>query len=264
MRTCWLLLLGLLAVGCTKAVPVADEKADEKRGVTIWVAASAQGIVDEIDDDFENDTGIDVEIVPGPSNGLAKQIIEGAQADLFLSADKQMADYVAEKGFAAARKDLLTNHLVVIVASDSPLQFKRLADLTEPQVRRIALGAPKVPAGEYAKQSLEKAGVLDAVLKKSVYGVDAMATLKYVTLHEVDAGIVYWTETLGNSKVQVAYEIPDDMHQPIVYPLVLLKQGANRKAARRFYDYLSSPKAIEIFRREGFDPPTDDVPGVFK
>jgi molybdate transport system substrate-binding protein len=264
MRTGWLLLLGLLAVGCAKSAPVADEKADEKRGVSIWVAASARGVIDEIDDDFEHDTGIDVEIVPGGSNSLAKQIVEGARADLFLSADKEMADYVAGKGFQAERKNVLTNHLVVIVASDSPLRFKELADLTDLNVRRIALGEPKVPVGHYARQSLEKAGVLDPVLKKSVFGVDTLATLKYVALHEVDAGIVYWTDTLGDSKVQVAYEIPDKMHEPIVYPLLLLKQAADRPAVRRFYDYLSSPKAIEIFRREGFDPSTKDVPGVFE
>jgi molybdate transport system substrate-binding protein len=249
MRTYGLLLLGLLAIGCSKSEPL--EK--DNRAVSVWAAASAAGTVDDLDDDFENETGIDVEVVPGPSSGLAKQIVEGAKADLFLSADKEMADYLAQKGLVAKRKDLLTNKLVVIIASDSPLQITQLSDLTDKQVRRIALAEPKVPAGEYARQALKNAGVLDAVEKKSIGGVDVLATLKYVALHEADAGIVYWSDTLGNSKVQVAYDIPDKMHEPIVYPLVLLKQGANRENVRRFYDYLSSPKAGDKFRSAGFD-----------
>ncbi|HEY5312625.1 MAG TPA: molybdate ABC transporter substrate-binding protein [Pirellulales bacterium] len=243
-----MLLLGLLAVGCSKSAPLENDK----RAISIWVAASASGTVDDLDDDFENETGIDVEVMPGPSSGLAKQIVEGAKADLFLSADKEMADYLAKKGLVAERTNLLTNHLVVITAWDSPVKVAQLSDLAEKQVRRLALAEPKVPAGEYARQALKQAGVLDAVLKKSIGGVDVLATLKYVALHEADAGIVYWSDTLGNSKVQVIYDIPDKMHEPIVYPLLLLKQGADRATVRRFYEYLRSPKAADKFRTAGF------------
>lgn len=251
MKYALLLLAGLVIAGCSKPAP----QADDKRAVSIWVAASANGVIDDLDDRFEQENGVDIEVVPGPSNALARQIVEGANADLFLPADEEMADYVASKGLVANRIDLLTNRLVVVVGWDSPLKIASLADLKDEQIKRVAIAEQKVPAGEYARQSLEKAGVLDAVLKKAVGGVDVTATLNYVATKEADAGIVYWTDTLGNTNVQVAYEIPDDMHEPIVYPLVLLKQAKDRDVVQRFSDYLRSPTALEVYRKAGFDMP---------
>lgn len=248
MRIGWLLVIGLVALGCTKTIP----DAQDTRGVSIWAASSARGVIDELDDEFESQKGTDVEIVPGGSNDLARQIVEGAKADLFLSADKEMADHVASKGLVAKRKNLLTNRLVVITNWDSPVMVKQLSDLTAKEVRRLAIADPKVPAGVYARQALKKAGVLDEVLKKSIGGGDVLAILDRVATNQADAGIVYWTDTLGNTKVQVAYEIPASMYEPIVYPLVLLKQGANRQRVLEFYDYLSSPQAVEKYRAAGF------------
>jgi len=114
------------------------------------------------------------------------------------------------------------------------------------------LGEPKVPVGEYARQALEKTGVLKELQDKIVGGIDVKATLQFVARGEAEAGIVYWTDTLGNSKVRVAYEIPLNLHQPIEYPLVLLQRAADNNSALRFYEYLGSVQAAEIFKRHGF------------
>jgi molybdate transport system substrate-binding protein len=239
----------LLLVGCRgreSATPPAQQKA------TAFVAASTKGAVDEIAQKFKSDAGIEVEVVSGPSSGLAKQIEQGAGADLFLSADQASFEYLEEKQLTGPHRKLLANRLVVITPVDSMLEIKSLQDLAGPEVKRLALGEPKVPVGEYARQALEKVGILNELKDKTVGGIDVKATLQFVARGEAEAGIVYWTDTLGNSKVRVAYEIPLNLHQPIEYPLVVLKRANENSAALRFYEYLGSAQAAEIFKQKGF------------
>lgn len=251
MRTpCVVVILALsLLLGCSSR-PSAPAPPLQK--VTAFVAASTKGAVDEIAQKFQADAGILVEVVSGSSSSLAKQIEQGASADLFLSADQATADYLAEKQLTGPRRNLLANRIVVITPADSMLQIESLADLASAEVKRLALGEPKVPAGEYARQALEKAGILAELKDKIVGGIDVKATLQFVVRGEVEAGIVYMTDTLGNSKVRLAYEIPADLHQPIEYPLVLLQSAADNNSALRFYEYLGSVQAGEIFKRHGF------------
>lgn len=247
-----LICLGLcqaLALGC--AAPTATTPA-ARQPVTLFAAASTKAVIDQIARDFQNETGIPIEVVPGPSSGLAKQINQGAAADLFLSADLPSADYLEGKGLAAQRRELLTNRLVVVVPAAGGPTLGHLRDLADPQVRRLALAEPTVPAGEYARQALRKAGVLDALQDRIVGGVDVLATLQLVARGEVEAGIVYATDARGASKVRVALEVPPDMHAPIRYPLVLLRRDPISDSARRLYDYLGSEKAAGAFRRAGF------------
>jgi molybdate transport system substrate-binding protein len=241
-----LLLLAALAIaGCSRA------STDEKR-LSFFVAASTREACEQIAADFQKQRGIHVEVVPGPSSGLVKQISLGADADLFLSADQASADYLATQGLVAERRNLLTNRLVVIVPVSSKLKLTTLKDLQDPQVRRLALAEPKVPAGEYARDALAKAGVLKAVQDRIVGGVDVRATLQFVARDEADAGIVYFTDALGNSKVRVALEIDPSLHQPIVYPLVLLNRPTIKSSARDFYDCFGSEAALAVFRRAQF------------
>ena len=125
--------------------------------VVVFAAASTKEAVEQAGRDFQKETGIPVEVSLGPSSGLAKQIEQGADADLFLSADEATADYLAQKQLIAQRRDLLTNRLVVVVPADSDITIKVLRDIADPRIRRLALAEPKVPAGEYARQTLRKA-----------------------------------------------------------------------------------------------------------
>ena len=246
-------LFRLFSVAVVLAIlAVSPSGAAEGERVTLFAAASTKGAVEEIAAAFTAETGIEVVVSPGPSSGLAKQIQQGAAADVYLSADQPNADYLEEEGFVAERINLLTNRLVVIVPADSEAEIEALADLTGETFRRVALAEEKVPVGEYARQALDSAGVLEAVVAKSVGSVDVRAAVQYVARGEVDAGFVYYTDTLGNSNVRVALEVDPASHRPIEYPLVLVKRDEVNPAARRFFEFLQGESASEVFREAGF------------
>jgi molybdate transport system substrate-binding protein len=237
-----LLIFGFLA-GC------GNRKADS---ITVFAAASTREVMEHLAADFEKETGVAVTLNFGPSSGLARQIEHGANADLFLSADESWADYLANKKLVAERRDLLTNKLVIIVPAENSPTIKTLADLTQPEIHRIALAGPAVPAGTYARKALETSGLWEQLKNRVVEGSDVRAALAYVTRGEAEAGLVYATDAAGNSKVRVALEVDPKLHDPIRYPLVLLKQDSPHASARRFYDYLTTPHAAQAFTDAGF------------
>jgi molybdate transport system substrate-binding protein len=220
--------------------------------VSVFAAASTKEAVEQLARSFKDETGIPVEVTLGPSSGLAKQIEQGATADIFLSADQASADYLAGKQLVAERRDLLTNRVVVVVPADSDQGIKELRDLAEPRIKRLALAEAKVPAGEYARQALRKAGIWDRVEGRVVGGIDVRATLQFVVRGEAEAGFVYKTDALGESRVRVALEVDPALHDPIRYPLVLIRRDPIGEAARRLYAYLGSEKAAGVFERAGF------------
>src|SRR5260370_34930240 len=126
-------------------------------------------------DDFQKETGAPVTLNFGPSSGLARQIEQGANADLFLSADESWADYLADKNLVAERRDLLTNKLAIIVPADSARPIKTLADLTQPKIHRVALAGPAVPAGTYARKALPNAGLWGQLKDRLRQGSDGPA-----------------------------------------------------------------------------------------
>ena len=241
-------ILGLLAgilSGCSGSEHPPDR-------VVIFAAASTTEAVQQTSKDFQAETGIAVEVSLGPSSGLAKQIEAGGGADLFLSADEASADYLADKQLVAQRRDLLTNRLVVVVPADSDITIKALRDVADPRIRRLALAEPKVPAGEYARQALRNVDVWDKVSERVVGGIDVRATLQFVIRGEAEAGLVYRTDALAESRVRVALEIDPKLHEPIRYPLVLIRRESIKESAWRYYDYLGSEKAAAVFQRFGF------------
>jgi molybdate transport system substrate-binding protein len=218
----------------------------------VFAAASTKEVIEQTARDFQAETGASVEVSLGPSSGLAKQIEQGASVDLFLSADQASADYLAAKHLVSDRRNLLTNRLVVVVPMASDLAIRELRDLTDPRVHRLALAEAKVPAGEYARQALRKAGVWDKLESRVVGGIDVRATFQFIARGEAEAGLVYRTDALDQAKVRVQLEVDPRLHDPIRYPLVLLRREPIKQAARRFYDYLGSEKAARVFERAGF------------
>jgi molybdate transport system substrate-binding protein len=238
LAVCGLLLCLLL--GC---------RSQPAQTVNVFVAASTADALGEIARDFEAETGVRVAISPAASSTLAVQIENGADADLFLSADEESADRAA-KAVGGERRDLLGNRLVVVVPADDPVSLAGLADLKGDRFKRVAVARADVPAGKYARQALQAAGVGDALKDRLIEGGDVRATLTYVVRGEADAGFVYATDAASNGTVRVAYEVPEQLHRPIRYPLLLLRR--DNPAARRFYDYLGGDKATAVFRRAGF------------
>ena len=150
------------------------------------------------------------------------------------------------------RRDLLGNRLVVVVPADSLLSLNDLTDLKADKFQLVALAREGVPAGIYAREALKNAGVWEALKGRIVEGGDVRATLMYVVRGEADAGFVYATDVAASSKVRLAFTVPEKLHAPIRYPLVVVRRDAKNPAAQRFFDYLSGDKATAQFQRAGF------------
>jgi molybdate transport system substrate-binding protein len=237
----------LLLVGCSQSA---------KKPIILSAAASTKEVMEALAAQFTGETETDVKINLGPSSGLAAQIENGAPADLFLSANRQWADEIEKAGLAETSVPLLTNHLVIVVPKGNPAGVNQPADLTADKVKKIALAGEKVPAGEYADQALNKLGLLKQLTDagKIVRGQDVRSALSYVERGEAEAGIVYSTDVSSAPGVVQVYQFDPQLHDEIVYMLVLLKSGNQNPAARQLFDFLQSSKADDIFTKFGFIP----------
>jgi molybdate transport system substrate-binding protein len=222
-------------------------------GVRIFAAVSTRESVDQIARDFESQTGTPVTCSFAASSTLARQIEQGADADLFLSADERWANYLSDKELVAERRDLLANRLVVVVPARQAGKpdLRRVADLTGNEIKQLALALDPVPAGHYAREALEKASIWEQVKGRVREAGDVRATMAVVERGEADAGIVYATDAATSEKVRTALEVPEELHTPIRYPLVLLRRSST-PAARAFYDFLGGETAGASFRKAGF------------
>ncbi len=236
--------------GCGTTPQPSGQAAQE---VLVFAAASTAEAVDEIKRQFEADAGVRVRTSFAGSSTLAEQIIHGADANLFLSANRAWANRVEAAGLVAQRRDLLGNRLVIVVPGDSTLDIRELRNLAQPAVQHLALADPQaVPAGKYAKQAMEKLGVWEAVKPKVVAAADVRQALVYVETGAAEAGIVYATDAAVGKSVRVAAQIDPQWSEPIRYSAVLLKHAAGNAAAESFYRHLSSPAAAKVFERRGF------------
>jgi molybdate transport system substrate-binding protein len=242
---CLLLLAVPWLSGCGRA---------GKPRVLVLAAASTTDAIEEAARDFTEQTGVEVKVSPGPSNALARQVLSGSPADLFLSASVTWAEEVARGGQEAKRRNLLSNRLVLVVPAGNPAGVHSPKDLLSSAVKRVALAGEGVPAGNYAGQALRSLGLYQRLIEshRVVRGHDVRATLAYVEKGEAEAGIVYATDARITDQVTEVYTFPPGTHGRIVYTVTLLKDAAGREAAQSFYDYLFSPAAGRIFEKHGF------------
>ena len=223
--------------------------------VMVSAAASLTDALKAIVANYEKNSGDKIIFNFGASSTLARQIEAGAPADIFFSADEAQMDGLAKKDLidTATRKSILGNSLVVVVPNDSMLQIKSAGDLTNANIKQIALADPKaVPAGVYAKAWLEKLQLWPAVEPKVVPTENVRAALAAVASGNVDAGVVYKTDAAISKNVKIAYEVPRADGPDISYPMALVKNSPQPEAARKFLDYLSSEDAGQVFKRFGF------------
>lgn len=223
--------------------------------LNVFAAASLTDSLKEIGAHYEQETGQKVAFNFEGSSVLARQITEGAPADIFFSADETQMDRLAEKGLidAATRHDRLGNTLVVVVPADSKLQISSANDLTQNDVQKIALADPKaVPAGVYAKAWLKKVQLWDAIQPKVVPTENVRAALAAVASGNVDAGVVYKTDASISKRVKIAYEVPRADGPDIRYPVAMVKGTLQPDAARAFLKYLGSDEAASVLKKFGF------------
>jgi molybdate transport system substrate-binding protein len=244
-------LVALVAAVLISAAPV--RAAD---GPLVFAAASLKGPLDEAAAAFKAETGTTIVISYAGSNALAKQIEEGAPAELFISADEAWMDYLAGKSLIAAdtRSNLLSNELVLIAPADSTATltigegFGLAGAIGE---GKLALADPDaVPAGKYAKQALTALKVWDAVEPKVARTENVRAALALVASGEAAFGIVYATDAKAEAKVKTLGLFPAETHDAIVYPAALTTVATPEAAA--FLAYLKGERAGAIFVKAGF------------
>jgi molybdate transport system substrate-binding protein len=225
--------------------------------ISVFAAASLTDSLKQIAADYEKHSGDKIVFNFGASSTLARQIEEGAPADIFFSADEAKMDSLEKKALidATTRQSRLGNALVVVVPTDSSLQIDSALALTNAAVQKLALADPKgVPAGVYAKQWLEKFKLWPAIEPKVVPTENVRAALAAVESGNVEAGVVYKTDAGISKKVKVAYEVPTKDAPSITYPMAMVKESKQPDAAKKFLNYLDSKEAGDIFKKFGFVP----------
>ena len=223
--------------------------------VSVSAASSLTEAMQEFAAAWQKAGGERVVLNFGASSLLARQIEEGAPADLFLSADEAKMDDLDKKNLVVreTRRSLLSNTLVIVVAEKGSPAIASAEDLARPAVRVLALAEPgSVPAGIYAREYLVKKGLWDRVSARVVPTENVRAALAAVESGNADAAIVYRTDALVSKKVRVAYEVPLADGPRISYPVAVVKSARNPEGARRFLAFLASADGLAIFRRHGF------------
>lgn len=236
--------------------PVALAASD---GVMVFAAASLKNAMDEVVADYEREHDTSVRVSYAGSSTLARQIEQGAPADLYVSANQKWMDRLHERGLirTSSRVDLLRNTLVLVApaGSDTHITLDRQTDL------RAALGddgylamanTDAVPAGIYGRQSLQRLGLWQKLQGHIAQADDVRAALALVARGEAPLGVVYASDALAEKKVRVVAKFAADSHDPIVYPAALLAD-VDKPAAQKLLAFMRDDAARAIFERWGFE-----------
>ncbi|MGK3140692.1 molybdate ABC transporter substrate-binding protein [Pantoea sp. C2G6] len=228
--------------------------------ITVFAAASLTNAMQDIASRYQQEKGVKVVSSFASSSTLARQIEQGAPADLFISADQQwMDDAVAKKSvIEPSRYTLLGNDLVLIAPRSAATHAVTLDQQTDWKTllrgERLAVGDPDhVPAGIYAKEALQKLGAWQSVAPVLARANNVRAALALVERNETPYGIVYGSDAVASDKVQVVGRFPATSHKPVEYPMAMVKDR-DSAAVKAFYQYLKGPQAAAIFTHYGFTP----------
>ena len=249
-----------MAAGCSsneqtkKPGEKKQEVVKENVELTISAAVSLQNALNEIKAAFEKENPhIKIIYNFGASGALQQQISQGAPVDLFFSAAEDKFDQLVQEGLIdkTMGTDLVGNEIVLVVPKEVDKGINGFKDLTN--ATKISIGTPEtVPAGQYAKETLENINLWDRIQNKLVFAKDVRQVLTYVETGNVDAGIVYKTDALSSKKVKVVATAKETSHEPIIYPVGVVTNSSHSKEAQLFYDYLNNKKSLEIFEKFGF------------
>ncbi|MFM1282735.1 molybdate ABC transporter substrate-binding protein [Yersinia enterocolitica] len=226
--------------------------------ITVFAAASLTNALQDIATQYKKEKQVDVVASYASSSTLARQIEQGAPADLFISADQQWMDYAIDKQqmVANTRFTLLGNELVLIAPKDSKITKVAIDKKTDwkklLEGGRLAVGDPDhVPAGIYAKESLENLGAWATLAPEMARANNVRSAMALVERAEAPLGIVYGSDAIASDKVKVVGVFPEASHKPVEYPMAIVK-GHENPTVTAFYDYLKSPAAAVIFEKYGF------------
>jgi molybdate transport system substrate-binding protein len=230
----------------------------EKAPIVVFAAASLTNVMQDLGDAFSKETSVPVKFSFAASSALARQIENGAPADVFFSADLEWMDYLEKKHLiqVPSRHDVLGNQLVLIAPVASTIQL-----VIEPKFPlgvalgkgRLATGDPdSVPVGRYAKEALTKLDVWGDVSERMVRADSVRSAMAFVDRGEAPLGIVYQTDAMVDKNVRVVGVFPADTHQPIIYPIALTTNA--KGDAAKFVAYIRGPAGDVAFKAYGFLP----------
>ncbi|GAJ39723.1 molybdate ABC transporter substrate-binding protein [Saccharococcus caldoxylosilyticus] len=246
------LCLIILLAGCSHA--------NEKNTVlTVGAAASMKDVLEAIGKQYEKEHhDVTLRFTFASTGTLQKQIEQGAPIDIFVSADARTFEQLQQNKTVIAEHDrpLVYNELVLIVPKDRSSLVHSLSDLTNQSIRSVAIGIPEtVPAGAYARQWLQSAGLWEKLKTKYIFTKDVRQVLTYVESQNVDGGIVYRTDALASKHVHIAAVAPPPLNKQIVYKAGVVVQSKQQKAAKQWVAYLYSKQAASFFQKYGFIVP---------
>lgn len=226
--------------------------------LTISAAASLQEALEKISDQFKTTyPTIELTYNFGSSGSLQQQIEQGAPVDVFFSAAAKQMDALQAKDLIKldSRRDVLGNTLVLIAPKNSTLQVTDLKALKDEPIQHFAVGEFRsVPAGQYAEQAFKKLDLLESLQPKFVFGNNVRSVLSAVATGNAEVGVVYGTDATLSDQVQVLMTVPETLHDPIRYPIAILKTTPHEEAAEAFVNFLQDTAAQKTFTDLGFIP----------
>ena len=225
--------------------------------IIVSAAISLKDASIEIGEIFEERyPGIKLVFNFGASGDLSRQIEAGAPVDLFASAAQNDMDDIDRRGLLVAnsRTNFTSNKLVLVKPNRSRIPLNSFQDLRKNEIKRIVIGNPKaVPAGRYAEEVLRHFGLWDVIREKLIFAEHVRQDLDYVARNEVDAAIVYSTDAFVSDKqVKIVAVAPDGSHQPIIYPIALVKGTKNENLAKSFISLILSEEGKKSLQKFGF------------
>ena len=223
--------------------------------LTVSAAISLKDALEDIKPIYQK-THQDVELIYNfsSSGSLQQQIEQGAPVDIFISAANKQMDALESKKLllAGTRQPLLMNQLVLVTPKDEK-KVKKIQDLTQINISRIAMGEPNsVPVGRYTEEVITYYKILDKIRSKIIYAKNVRQVLSYVETDNVNAGFVYLSDAKTSKKIRLVEVFQKNSHTPIVYPIAVLKDSKNPKIAKEFSQFLLNDSAKKVFNKYGF------------
>lgn len=260
------LLVAISLASCggekNKAEKTSDTTA-EKKDLVVFAAASMTDVLEEIKENYEKENeGVNLIFNFDSSGTLKSQIVEGADADLFISAAEKQMNELDSKNEAyngkvaidsSSRTDLLENKVTLVVPEGNN-NITDFRDLNTDKAMTIALGNEDVPVGQYSEEILRNLGIFDEIKDKVTFGSNVREVASWVSEGTVDAGIIYATDAKVFD-LKIVAEADDDMlDNKVIYPAAVLENAKNKDEAQKFLDYLKTDDASKVFVDAGFTP----------